>query len=167
MAAPFALICASGAKACGQAMMASIGTCTVVNFSFPKKYGQPDGRRRRIFSPTGHRNVVRHSSGALCECGGTVTDVAEDGGRKRLARPEGVDLMSDIDHVHHHVGLCGIVERITVDSVEVNETGDYIWMTAADPAQLFTSNRMSGQDGTIELQRLDDYQDIFPSLSAE
>ena len=128
---------------------------------FSKKYGEPDGWRRRIFSPTSHRDIVRHFSGALCERGGTVTDLVEDGGGKWLTCFEGVDLVSDIDHVHHHVGLCGIVERITVDSVEVNETGDYIWITAADPAQLFTSDRMSGQDGMIELQRLDDYQDIF------
>jgi hypothetical protein len=100
---------------------------------FSKEYGEPDGRRRRI-SPPSHCDVIRHSARTLSERGGTITDLTEGGGRKRFACFEGINLVSHIDHVYDHVGLCGIVERVTVNRVEIDETCDFTGVLAANPA---------------------------------
>src|SRR5277367_7140355 len=119
-------------------------------FLLSKLNSQSDRRERRIPLSPRFCDVVRHPPSTLREGGGAVTNSAEDYGRKRLTRFKCVDLMSDIDHIHYHVRLRRIVERIAVNGFEINEPRNLVWMEGSDPAQLFAGNGLAGQNRPVE-----------------
>jgi len=58
--------------------------------------------------------------------------------------------MSDIDHIHHHIGLFGVVERVAVDCFQVDEPRNYVRMEGANPTQLFAGNGLADQNRPIK-----------------
>ena len=56
------------------------------------------------------------------------------------AREKLLDLVADIDHVEMQVAVGAIVKRVGTAALEVNESADFLGMTAADRTQLFAGD---------------------------
>ncbi len=60
--------------------------------------------------------------------------------RVAAAREKLLYLVADIDHVQLQVAVGAIVKSVGTAALEVNESADFLGMTAADRTQLFASN---------------------------
>ena len=71
-----------------------------------------------------------------------------------------LDLVAGVEHVELRIAVGAIIEGVGIAGVEVDEAADLLGMAAADRTQLFAGDRVSGEDGLLQLEGLDDGKDI-------
>ena len=53
-----------------------------------------------------------------------------------------------------------VVEGVSVGGLEVNKAGDFLWVAAADGAELLAGYGMADQDGVVDMERVDDREHV-------
>lgn len=71
-----------------------------------------------------------------------------------------LDPVACVEHVELRVAEDAIVEGVGKAGVEVDEATDLFGMAAADRAQLFASDRVSGEDRLLQVEGVDDRKNI-------
>jgi hypothetical protein len=80
--------------------------------------------------------------------------------RWRYIGEELIDLIADRYGVDKEGAVSLVVEGVGVSSVQVDEGSHFLGMAGADGTEFFASDGVSGEDGAIEMEGVDDGEDV-------